>query len=53
MEKIEIKEDCKVIIANKAMLDNSDFFDVAMEAEPQASILRGCDQCVAAKRGFV
>ncbi|HTD39170.1 MAG TPA: pentapeptide repeat-containing protein [Mucilaginibacter sp.] len=30
MEKIEIKEDCKIIIANKAMLDNSDFFDVAM-----------------------
>ena len=30
METIEIKEDCKIIIANKAMLNNSDFFDVAM-----------------------
>jgi hypothetical protein len=30
METIEIKEDCKIIIANKAMLNNSDFNDVAM-----------------------
>ena len=30
MDTIEIKEDCKIIIANKAMLSNSDFFDVAM-----------------------
>jgi len=30
MDTIEIKEDCKVIIAQKAMLDNSNFFDVAM-----------------------
>lgn len=30
MEKIEIKEDCKIIIAHKAMLNDSDFFDVAM-----------------------
>jgi uncharacterized protein YjbI with pentapeptide repeats len=30
MEKIEIKEDCKVVIANKAMLNNSYFNDVAM-----------------------
>jgi len=30
MDTIEIKEDCKIIIANKAMLNNSDFFDVAM-----------------------
>jgi uncharacterized protein YjbI with pentapeptide repeats len=30
MEKIEIKEDCKIISASNAMLNNSDFFDVAM-----------------------
>ena len=30
MNAIEIKEDCKVIIAKNAMLNNSDFFDVAM-----------------------
>lgn len=30
MDAIEIKEDCKVIIAKNAMLNNSDFFDVAM-----------------------
>ena len=30
MDTIEIKEDCKVIIAKNAMLNNSDFFDVAM-----------------------
>lgn len=30
MDIIEIKEDCKVIIAKNAMLNNSDFFDVAM-----------------------
>ncbi|HTK19631.1 MAG TPA: pentapeptide repeat-containing protein [Mucilaginibacter sp.] len=30
MDTIEIKEDCKIIIANKAMLNNSDFLDVAM-----------------------
>ena len=30
METIEIKEDCKIIIANKAMLSNSSFHDVAM-----------------------
>ena len=30
MEKIEITEDCKLIVAKKAMLNNSTFFDVAM-----------------------
>ena len=30
MDTLEIKEDCKVIIAKNAMLNNSDFFDVAM-----------------------
>jgi uncharacterized protein YjbI with pentapeptide repeats len=30
MDIIEIKEDCKVIIAKNARLTNSDFFDVAM-----------------------
>ncbi|MDB5133405.1 MAG: pentapeptide repeat-containing protein [Mucilaginibacter sp.] len=30
MERIEIKEDCKVVIANKAMLNDSYFNDVAM-----------------------
>lgn len=30
MDTIEIKEDCKIIIAKNAMLNNSDFFDVAM-----------------------
>jgi len=30
MDTIEIKEECKVIIAKNAMLNNSDFFDVAM-----------------------
>lgn len=30
METIEINENCKIIIANKAMLNNSAFFDVAM-----------------------
>ncbi len=30
MDIIEIKEDCKMIIAKSAMLNNSDFFDVAM-----------------------
>src|SRR3569623_1821788 len=30
MDTIEIKEDCKVIIAKNAMLNNSVFFDVAM-----------------------
>jgi len=30
MDTIEIKEDCKVIVAKNAMLNNSDFFDVAM-----------------------
>src|SRR5580704_13817966 len=30
MEKIEIKEESKVIVANRAMLNNSQFQDVAM-----------------------
>jgi uncharacterized protein YjbI with pentapeptide repeats len=30
MNTIEIKEDCKVIVAKNAMLNNSGFFDVAM-----------------------
>jgi len=30
MEKIEIKEDCKIIVANKAMLNDSRFNNVAM-----------------------
>lgn len=30
MNKIEIKEDCKIIIANKAMLNESYFNDVSM-----------------------
>ena len=30
MDTIEIKEDCKVIVAKNAMLNNSDFFDVGM-----------------------
>src|ERR1700748_3924139 len=30
MEKIEIQEDCKIIIATQAMLNNSQFRDVAM-----------------------
>lgn len=30
MDAIEIKDDCKVIIAKNAMLNNSIFFDVAM-----------------------
>jgi uncharacterized protein YjbI with pentapeptide repeats len=30
MDTIEIKEDCKLIIAKNAMLNNSDFFDVTM-----------------------
>jgi uncharacterized protein YjbI with pentapeptide repeats len=30
MEKIEIQEDCKVVVAKNAMLNDSCFFDVAM-----------------------
>lgn len=30
MDKIEITEDCKIIIANRAMLNDSNFHDVAM-----------------------
>lgn len=30
MEKIEITKDCKVLVANNAMLNNSYFFDIAM-----------------------
>ena len=30
MERIEIKEDCKILIAKRAMLNNSSFDDVAM-----------------------
>ena len=31
MDTIEIKEDCKVIAANRAMLNNSYFNDVSMQ----------------------